>query len=611
MCIISPLSAQEAISIDSLIKTYKEKSLEPEEKLELLFELSYNSAIAAPERIAYGDTLVDLAKRLNNQDAMMKGHLYKAYAYMDMSDYDQDIQETLAAITIAKSIDSAYWAYLNNHLGFTYSKVNNNSEALRSFRKGLDILLNMENTEYYHLGALYFNFSDFYLRNNQLDSAYKYLELSKVSFDSINNDSHKYFLDGNLGVYYFKKGEYEKAKRLIESGADNSIESRPEAAVEYYNYLTDLAQEQNNYGEAKKYAERAISIGKNIRANSELANTYLNLYEIYLNRNDYAAALEHYKKHKAYLDSAINLPTIQRMANLRNEFEVANKQKEVDLMAKEAEIQSLRANRQRTVSIVSVTVVVLLSLLIFGLFNRFKYIRKTSRIIEKEKNRSDALLRNILPDETADELKENGRVKAKKFESVSVMFADFRGFTRYSEDMDPEELVRRVDFYFSRFDEIMEKFNLEKIKTMGDAYMCAGGLPFPSEDHAARMVMAAFEMAEFVEKVKQEDPDDPTRFEIRIGINTGPVIAGVVGTKKFVYDIWGDTVNIASRMESNSEPGRINVSENTYKIIKDKFECTFRGMVDVKNKGMMKMYFVNGLTEEKKKEVYREFNVTT
>lgn len=601
--------AQDEVNLDSLLNVYNENNTAPEERLDILLELTYNGKIPAMERLAYGDSVLKLSATLNKPEATMLAHRYRAFAYFDLSDYDSDIKETLEAISIADSINSPYLGPLYDHLGYTYSKVFNEDEAERSFRKSLNILLKEEEIDYEYLGAIYFNFSDFYLRQGKLDSTFKYLQLSKETFDEIGSKSHQYYLEGNLGVYYFKKGDYEKAKPLIKKGAQGFINDRNEVSLEYYNYLIDLEQEQENYGEAERYAKKALEIGKNTRANSELADTYLNLYEIYLNKKDYATALEHYKTHKAYYDSAINLPTFQRMSNLRNEYNIATKQKEVDLMAKEARIQELIANRQRTISIVSVAIVVLLSLLIFGLFNRFKYVRKTSRIIEREKNRSDGLLKNILPDETAEELKENGKVKAKQFESVTVMFADFRGFTKYSENMHPEELVQRVDFYFSKFDEIMEKFDLEKIKTMGDAYMCAGGLPFPSKDHAIRMVMAAFEMADFVDQIKKEDPDDPTRFEVRIGMNTGPVVAGVVGTKKFAYDIWGDTVNIASRMESNSEPGRINVSENTYQLIKDKFDCSFRGMVEVKNKGMMRMYFVNHLSEEKMKEVYREYNL--
>jgi class 3 adenylate cyclase len=149
-----------------------------------------------------------------------------------------------------------------------------------------------------------------------------------------------------------------------------------------------------------------------------------------------------------------------------------------------------------------------------------------------------------------------------------------------------------VDYYFSKFDEIMGRYGLEKIKTVGDAYMCAGGLPFPSKDHASQVVSAALEITDFVQKSKQAGNGVNNRLNVRVGINTGPVVAGVVGTKKFSYDIWGDAVNIASRMESNSESGQINISENTYQLIKHQFACKYRGEIATKNRGTMKMYYV-------------------
>ena len=232
-------------------------------------------------------------------------------------------------------------------------------------------------------------------------------------------------------------------------------------------------------------------------------------------------------------------------------------------------------------------------MLLFFLYRRYSFVKETNTIIEEEKNRSDTLLLNILPKETAQELKETGQVEAKKFESVTVLFTDFKDFTRSSENLTPESLVRSVDYYFSKFDEVMEKHGLEKIKTMGDAYMCTGGIHLNKEDHAIRMVHAAFEIVQITEEVKIKNQDNIMPYEIRVGINTGPVVAGVVGTQKFAYDIWGDTVNVAARMETNSETGRINISENTYELIKDEFECEYRGKMKVKNKGMMKMYYVN------------------
>jgi class 3 adenylate cyclase len=278
------------------------------------------------------------------------------------------------------------------------------------------------------------------------------------------------------------------------------------------------------------------------------------------------------------------------MADLRTDYEVSQKQVEVDLLHQQKK-------NQQIIVIATVIALVLIFIMAVGLYRRYNFIKATNKIIEKEKSRSDNLLLNILPEETAHELKENGKVLAKKFESVTVLFTDFKGFTQYAENLSPEKLVESVDFYFSKFDEIMGKYDLEKIKTVGDAYMCAGGLPFPTADHAHKMVQAAFEIADFVNESKKIHAANEIRFDIRIGINTGPVVAGVVGSRKFSYDIWGDTVNIASRMESNSEPGKINISANTYELIKDTFDCDYRGEIEVKNRGMMKMYFVNSIKQ--------------
>jgi class 3 adenylate cyclase len=282
----------------------------------------------------------------------------------------------------------------------------------------------------------------------------------------------------------------------------------------------------------------------------------------------------------------MNIDNIQKMADLRTDFEVSQKQIEVDLAEQ-------RSRNQRNISIATAIGLIMFLLMAIGLYRRNRFIRRTKRIIEIEKERSDNLLLNILPEETAQELKQEGKVKARKYEAVTVLFSDFKGFTSYSENLSPEALVETVDFYFSRFDAIVKKHRLEKIKTIGDAYMCAGGLRDDNEDHAMRMVLAATEIVEFVEQTKNDISAAQMTFDIRIGINTGPVVAGVVGTDKFAYDIWGDTVNVASRMESNSEPGKINISENTYELVKDEFRCTYRGEIEVKNRGGLKMYFVD------------------
>jgi class 3 adenylate cyclase len=173
------------------------------------------------------------------------------------------------------------------------------------------------------------------------------------------------------------------------------------------------------------------------------------------------------------------------------------------------------------------------------------------------------------------------------------MFTDFKGFTQIAEQMSPGELVAEIDVCFKAFDGIITRNGLEKIKTIGDSYMCAGGLPVPTADHAEKVVKAALEIQDFMEQHQLErEGKGKARFEARIGIHTGPVVAGIVGVKKFAYDIWGDTVNIASRMESSGEAGEVNISGSTYSLVKDKFMCQYRGKVEAKNKGEIDMYFV-------------------
>jgi class 3 adenylate cyclase len=222
-----------------------------------------------------------------------------------------------------------------------------------------------------------------------------------------------------------------------------------------------------------------------------------------------------------------------------------------------------------------------------------RLVDKRTMELKKEKEISEELLLNILPYETTQELKANGFAKAKNYNVVTVLFTDFKNFTQFSEGMTSHDLVAEIDFYYRAFDQIITKHGIEKIKTIGDSYMCASGLPVEKESHAIDAVLAALEIRDFVGNLMEDrKKKGQPFFEIRIGLNSGPVVAGIVGIKKFAYDIWGDTVNIASRMESNGQAGKVNISESTYQLIKDSFECTYRGKLDAKNKGFIDMYFV-------------------
>lgn len=227
-----------------------------------------------------------------------------------------------------------------------------------------------------------------------------------------------------------------------------------------------------------------------------------------------------------------------------------------------------------------------------------KVVERTAEVVEqrneavKQKKRSDELLLNILPEETAEELKNTGTSVARYFDQVTVMFTDIKDFTQFSERLSPKELVAEINECFSEFDHIVEKFGLEKIKTIGDSYMVAGGLPTANNTHATDIVNAALAILQFMNELKEKKIEQGKMyFELRIGVHTGPVVAGIVGVKKFAYDIWGDTVNIAARMQSSGEPGKVNISAHTYDLIKDSFNCNYRGKLEAKHKGLIDMYF--------------------
>jgi class 3 adenylate cyclase len=235
-------------------------------------------------------------------------------------------------------------------------------------------------------------------------------------------------------------------------------------------------------------------------------------------------------------------------------------------------------------------------------------VRERTIELQNEKDKTEELLLNILPKETAEELKLNNKVIPQNYDTVTVLFTDFKGFTMVAEKMTPEELVHEIDYCFKEFDKIIGKYKIEKIKTIGDAYMCAAGLPKKYKENAVEAVKAALEIRDFMLDYKQRcESENKLGFEIRIGLHSGKVVAGVVGIKKYAYDIWGDTVNLAARMESSGEPGKVNVSGDTYEFIKELFSCTYRGKIEAKNKGEVDMYFVDcvkeisGIKEKKKK----------
>ncbi|MEI6817939.1 MAG: adenylate/guanylate cyclase domain-containing protein, partial [Bacteroidota bacterium] len=350
---------------------------------------------------------------------------------------------------------------------------------------------------------------------------------------------------------------------------------------------------QRKFNDATEYLNKALTTSKQMGNLDLMKQSYDFFAKLDSSQGNFNKALEHYKLYIIFRDSLVNTENIKKTAALQMNFEMNKKEKEIDLLKSQQEID--RLNKSKTLGIIFGMGGALLGMisLVLVFYQQRNKISKEKKISEKERERSDELLLNILPAEVANELKQKGSSDARDYEEVTVMFTDFKDFTKISEGMSPSSLVKEIDYCFSAFDNIIHKHGIEKIKTIGDAYMCAGGLPVANKTHAEDTVKAALEIRDFMANHNKEKlAKGELPFEIRIGINTGPVVAGIVGVKKFAYDIWGDTVNLASRMESSGEAGKVNISGSTYELIKDKFICSHRGKIQTKNKGEVDMYFV-------------------
>jgi adenylate cyclase len=572
---------------DSIESIYFQGSFKEQDRLKILKKLAVNHT-NTEKKLAYSLELIRTAQALDSVDFLFSGFLEKGNALRLKSDLSQALESYIQGAKIAvKRKQKRDLGLIYISIATVYSVMGNHKNAVRYHKNAIEILRIEKDS--LNVASALLNAGDEYINMGKLHSALVYTKESETIFNAIKYPLGQAYSLGNLGMIYAKLGNDSQAEKNINK-AILLLEKLGEfyPICVYLTYMSDIYLEKGDKEAALNYALRSLELAKEHRLKKQVSDAGLKLSGLYEGFGDHGKSLSYYKEHITYRDSVNNIASVQKMGDLRTDFEVSQKQIEVDLL-------NQTKKTQRIIAIASVIALFLVFLLALGLYRRYQFIKKTNSIIEEEKNRSNNLLLNILPEETALELKQNGKVLAKKFESVTVLFTDFVGFTQYAEYLPPEKLVESVDYYFSKFDEIMEKYGLEKIKTVGDAYLCAGGLPFPTEDHAFKTVLAAIEITEFVKASKKINTLNQTRFEIRIGINTGPLVAGVVGIKKFAYDIWGDTVNIASRMESNSEAGKINISENTYELIKDSFDCDYRGEIEAKNKGVMKMYFVNNV----------------
>ncbi|MFD2203342.1 adenylate/guanylate cyclase domain-containing protein [Shivajiella indica] len=579
------IHAQDRKLADSLIVEYNKRNLTGIERLELLRNLSFNLSSDLEESLKYSNELIELALKDENFLYLYRGYSQKGQSYLLAGDLPKALDAFVKSSEAASKVEDKSYeggAYLK--IADVYSGIGNSANAESYYSKSIGIL--RLTTDTLTLASALLNAGDEAFLTKNYDKALDYFEESGLLFKKVNYPIGIAYNLGNVGMVYAEQGLDSLAEEYINEAMVLLEESEDFYPITVYlTYMSDIYLRRKDFSAALNYAQRSLDLAKQYRLKEQISEANLTLSKLFEISGNHDISLKHYKDHISYRDSIINLENIQQIADLRTDFEVSQKQIEVDLLEQKRKNQLI------------LTFTIAIALFFIGIlallwYRRYLFIKKTNRIIEEERDRSDRLLLNILPEDTATELKLSGKVKTKKHDIVTVLFTDFKGFTSYSENLSPERLVETVDFYFSKFDEIIEKHGLEKIKTIGDAYMCASGLYGNKEDHAHKMILAAKEIVAFVEETKNDIAVNELTFDIRIGINSGPVVAGVVGSKKFAYDIWGDTVNVASRMESMSEPGKINISERTYELIKDDWSCEYRGEIDVKNRGKLKMYFL-------------------
>ncbi len=599
-------------------------------KVEILLNLSkVYFSINPVEAIAYATHALQLSEKIKYQNGRAQAYKNIGIVHYIQANYVEAIQEWQKSLAVFEAMnDKVGIANIESNIGAIYYNQSDNEKALEYYLKSLKA--SEEATDTYriltasiNIGAVYsdkahtyphaleylqrafdlaeafdddesigmaaVNLGEVYFKMDQDTLALKYFERSLNAFE--NTIQIPYSLN-YIGKVYLKRNDYKTAMQYHNEAYQISIQW--DALIDMAQSLFGIAEVHRMSGAVSKsiqpYTEAeslAITIGVE-GAGETLKDIYEGLSLAYSDLSDYNNAFNYQKLLLNIKDKLYTLEIAKKLQGLEFTFDLEKQENKINLLTKDKEIQEQEIALQKFVRNGFVGG--------FGLMMLFAGVFFTQRNrISKEKKRSDELLLNILPEETAEELKATGSAKTKSFESVSVLFTDFKNFTKASESLSPEELVKEINYCFSEFDKIVSKYGIEKIKTIGDAYMCAGGLPVANTTHAEDVVKAGLEMQEFIEKNKHDRmAKGQPFFELRLGIHTGPVVAGVVGTKKFAYDIWGDTVNTASRMESSGEVGKVNISAFTYELVKDKFKCTHRGKVQAKNKGEIDMYFVEG-----------------
>lgn len=584
----------------------------------------------------YNEQALLIAQRLKDIDKETDLLTALGENYRRLNKYAGAIAYFKKAIDIQKS-DENKISPLGN-MGYAYADLGDYSNALSCYQNALKIWIadNSENKDSAAYSLLLQTIGDVYVSMSQYDKALANYDSATRINEGLKNPFLTVLLCISKGALYAKRKDDKQAIAYYEQGLNVAIAGNQRVnESDLLNRLSNIYFEMGELDKAMDHAKQSLIIAQQINSGKQLCETFITLGKInaglhrnkeavdylknaqdiavrsglllqesdswdvlrkvYKQMNEPAKALDAYEHYISTRDSLFSQEKAKAM--IRKDMEYAKeqdslKQEQVNLEAKRK--FDLKLQKQVILTYSGFGGLVLLVLLSFVIFRNYNREKKANAIVQQEKEKSDRLLLNILPLEVADELKANGSVQAKSFEQVSVMFTDFVNFTTAGEMLGAQKLVDELDACFVAFDEILSNYNIEKIKTVGDAYLAVSGLPIANPKHAEDLVSAAIEIRDFMLQ-RRALLGDKT-FEMRIGIHTGPVVAGIVGVRKFAYDIWGDTVNIAARMEQGSEAGKINISDDTYKLIQHQFSFTYRGAIDAKNKGKLKMYFVDKAT---------------
>jgi adenylate cyclase len=493
------------------------------------------------------------------------------------------LEYSLRSLQMAeKSGDTGRMIYTLGNIGSIYHN-KKDPVALTYLLKAIALAEKSDNKDAYVV--LTGNIGEIYFDNNENEKAFEYYRKSIGAGENGSNAAYAY---NGIGKVFLKEGNFEMAlqnhNRALQIA--DSIDDKFQITRSLRG-IADVYEKENNIPLAIEYYQKARGIAEQMEdVKVELKDLYNDMSNAYATNKDFPNAYRYRTLYSDVKDSIYNVETKKKLNQLQFDFELSKKQNE--LVMKEAKIKSEKQAR-----ILMTMGLGLLVVIAFIIYRNYLQKAKTNKILDKQNAQIEQLLLNILPEEVATELQTSGESKPRHFDEVSVLFTDFKGFTSIADKLSPEQVVRELNECFMAFDGIMEKYELEKIKTIGDAYMCAGNIPSPDPDHAFKIIKAAKEIQAFVENYNAtREAMGLETWEIRIGVHVGPLVAGVVGKKKYAYDIWGSTVNIASRMESNGTPGKVNISAATYEIIKDRFQCIYRGKINAKNLGELDMYFV-------------------